>query len=471
MNNLFAVILAGGSGTRLWPFSRQNFPKQLLRLSPEGRYSLLQETLKRIESRIPPENTIFVASEQLIPEIRSQVNEYMGESSSSCRIIGEPMPRNTAPAILLGALVVHETDPEGLVLVLPSDHVIEDVSAFEQAIDASLDAARDGFLVTYGIRPTRPETGYGYIKAGESIGNVYRVDRFEEKPDPERAREFLEDQNYSWNSGIFLFSAKSIIDEAHKHQPDLMNQLETLDLELFTNIREIFESIEPISIDYGIMEKTDKAATLPTAMGWSDLGSWDSFHDIGVKDERGNVVSGNVMCFDTSDSLLLESGKVVAVAGMKDVIVIDTDDALLVCPRGSSQDVKKVVERLEMEKMREHIEHPVIRRPWGTYVILEEGTGYKVKKIIVETGQRLSLQLHSHRSEHWVFVKGNASVVSGDDVIKVGPNDRVFIPVGIKHRVVNEGTVPVEFIEVQHGDYLEEDDIVRFEDVYGRVDK
>lgn len=470
MNNLFAIILAGGSGTRLWPYSRQNFPKQLLRLSPEGKYSLLQETLRRIEERIPPENTIFVTSEHLIPEIRSQINEYMGDSSSSCRIIGEPMARNTAPAILLGALVVHETDPEGLVLVLPSDHVIEDVSAFKQAVDASLEAARDGFLVTYGIRPTRPETGYGYIKAGESIGNVYRVDRFEEKPDVEKAREFLEDDRYTWNSGIFLFSAKSIMEEARRHQPALMGLLENLDLERFTNIREIFESIEPISIDYGIMEKTDRAATLPTAMGWSDLGSWDSFHDIGVKDERGNVVSGNVMCFDTSDSLLLESGKVVAVAGMKDVIVIDTDDALLVCPRGRSQDVKKVVERLEKEGMREHIEHPVVRRPWGTYVILEEGIGYKVKKIVVETGQRLSLQLHSHRSEHWVFVKGNASVVSGDDVIKVGPNDRVFIPVGMKHRVVNEGTVPVEIIEVQHGDYLEEDDIVRFEDVYGRIE-
>ena len=249
-----------------------------------------------------------------------------------------------------------------------------------------------------------------------------------------------------------------------------MKQLESIDLELFTNIEEIFESIDPISIDYGIMEKTSRAATLPTTMGWSDLGSWDSFHEIGVKDDKGNVVSDNVICLDTTDSLLLESGKVMAVSGMKDVIVVDTEDALLVCPRGRSQDVKMVVDWLEKEGMREHIDHPAVRRPWGTYVILDEGIGYKVKRIVVEPGQRLSLQLHKHRSEHWVFVKGEATVVCDEDVKKVGINDRIFVSAGVKHRVVNNGTVPVEFIEVQHGDYLEEDDIVRFEDVYGRIE-
>ena len=328
----------------------------------------------------------------------------------------------------------------------------------------------DGLLVTFGIKPTRPETGYGYIKAGERAGNVYRVDNFEEKPDPERARELVEDRSYSWNSGIFLFSTRSIVEEARKLQPALMEQLEKLDLELFSNITDIFGSIEPISIDYGIMEKTDRAAVLPTTMGWSDLGSWDSFHEIGVKDGGGNVVSGNVLCFDTSDSLLLESGKVMAVSGMSNVIVIDTDDALLVCPRGRSQDVKKVVETLDREGKTEHIDHSRVRRPWGSYVVLEQGDGYKVKRIIIEAGHRLSLQLHRHRSEHWVFVRGEASVVRGEESIKVGVNDRVYIPAGTKHRVANDGTESVEFIEVQHGDYLEEDDIVRFEDVYGRVE-
>ncbi len=470
MSGLYAVILAGGSGTRLWPFSRQNFPKQLLKLSQDGQYSLLQETIRRIESRISPENMIFLTSEHLVPQIRSQISEYLGDASKLCRIVGEPLARNTGPAILLGALIVHSRDPDGLVLALPSDHVIEDVSAFSRAIDTSLDAARDGFIVTYGIRPARPETGYGYIRAGERVGSVYRVDRFEEKPGPERAREFFEDPDYSWNSGIFLFSANSILEEAGKHRPDLLKQLEGIDLEHFTNIREIFESIDPISIDYGIMEKTARAAILPTTMGWSDLGSWDSFHETGVKDDKGNVVSGNVICLDTTDSLLLESGKVMAVSGMKDVIVVDTDDALLVCPRGRSQDVKMVVARLDKEGMREHIDHPLVRRPWGTYLVLDEGTGYKVKKIVVEPGQKLSLQLHKHRSEHWVFVKGEAVVVCDEEVKTVGVNDRIFVPAGVKHRVINDGTVPAEFIEVQYGDYLEEDDIIRFEDVYGRVD-
>ncbi|MGD8353686.1 MAG: mannose-1-phosphate guanylyltransferase, partial [Pseudomonadota bacterium] len=296
MNNLYALILAGGSGTRLWPMSRMEMPKQLLNLG--GDLSLFQETVDRLGGRIPPERMVFVTSSELATDIKDQLRRLLGERSGECLVVAEPVGRNTAPAILLGARIVQAKDPDALILAAPSDHVIQDVPSFTAVIDRSLEAAASGMIVTYGIEPTRPETGYGYIRAGEQTGNVFKVDKFEEKPVVERARQFIQDPAYTWNSGIFLFSAGSIIHEAQEHLPDLMNALEDIDPGSLSGLEEVYGSIESVSIDHGIMEKTDRAAVIPVSMGWSDLGSWDSLYEMREKDASGNVMSGDVMDID-----------------------------------------------------------------------------------------------------------------------------------------------------------------------------
>ncbi|MDF1526653.1 MAG: mannose-1-phosphate guanylyltransferase/mannose-6-phosphate isomerase [bacterium] len=467
MNELYALILAGGSGTRLWPMSRQASPKQLISLGRE--LSLFQETVSRIRTRIEPERMIFVTSRELAGDIRDHLRRLLGEKSNGCIIVAEPLGRNTAPAILLGARIVQARDPKALLLVAPSDHIIQDTPSFIQAIENSLDAAASGMVVTYGITPTRPETGYGYIKAGEKEGNVYRVERFEEKPDAVRAEELLKDKNYTWNSGIFLFSVKSIMEEAEKYLPVQTSALKNIDPETLDGLDEAYSGMEPMSIDHGIMEKTDRAAVIPVSMGWSDLGSWDSFYEMREKESSGNVVSGDVFGLENEDCLILGEGKFLAVSGMKDTIVVQTEDATLICPRGRSQNVRHIVAHLEEQGRSERLVHLTVRRPWGSYTVLTESDLYKVKRLSVDPHQKMSLQKHERRSEHWVVVKGEVIVTLGEDQITLKANEGITIPIGTLHRIENPGEETAELVEVQLGDYVGEDDIVRFDDDYGRA--
>jgi mannose-1-phosphate guanylyltransferase/mannose-6-phosphate isomerase len=353
--------------------------------------------------------------------------------------------------------------------VAPSDHIIQDIDSFSQAIDSSLDAAASGMIVTYGITPTRAETGYGYIKAGQKEGKVFRVERFEEKPTPARAEELLKDKKYTWNSGIFLFSVRSIMEEAEKHLPTLSSALRRIDPESLDGLDEVYNEIGSISIDHGIMEKTDRAAVIPVSMGWSDLGSWDSLYEMRQKDSSGNVVSGDVFGLENEDCLILGEDKFLAVSGMKDTIVVQTEDATLICPRGRAQDVRHIVEHLEEQGRSERLVHPTVRRPWGAYTVLIESDMYKVKRLTVDPHQKMSLQKHEMRSEHWVVVTGEIIVTRGEDQMTLKANEGVTIPIGTAHRIENPGDEAAELVEVQLGEYVGEDDIIRFDDDYDRV--
>lgn len=464
--DLYAVILAGGAGSRLWPMSRAGDPKQMLNLA--GELTMLQDTIKRLESRVPADRLIFITSTELEDNLRAQVRRFLGYKAGKCRIIAEPAARNTAPAILLGAHVIGSSDPDGIMICAPADHLIMDSCAFIDAVDDALDAACKGKLITFGVRPTRPETGYGYIKCGTDFGKVVLVDRFVEKPPLEKARQFAEDRSYLWNSGIFLFKASTVLEEARRFMPERVAAIEAVDPVSLEGLKAAYAGMEPVSIDHGIMEKTELAAVKQVSMGWSDVGSWDSLYEIGEKDVSGNVIQGNTIALDSVGNYLSSGRRLLAVTGVRDLIVVQTEDATLVCPRGGSQDVKAIVDLLKEEGRAELTEHPTVRRPWGSYTVLEKGPGYKIKKIVVNPGAKLSLQSHARRSEHWVVVSGKAKVTRGDDVMTVDTNESTFIPVGTRHRLENPGDLPLEIIEVQSGDYVEEDDIERFDDDYGR---
>jgi len=412
---------------------------------------------------------IFVTSAELVGDIKDHLRRLLGENSNDCIVVGEPIGRNTAPAILLGALVVQAKDPDALLLVAPSDHIIQDVDSFIQTVEASLDAAASGLIVTYGIKPTRAETGYGYIKAGQKEGKVYRVERFEEKPTSSRAEVLLKDNKYTWNSGIFLFSVKAITEEAQKHLPTLSSAIQKIEPETMDGLEEAYSEIESISIDHGIMEKTDRAAVIPVSMGWSDLGSWDSVYEMRQKDSSGNVVSGDVLGLENENCLILGGDKFLAVSGMKDTVIVQTEDATLICPRGRTQDVRHIVGHLEEHDRSERLVHPTVRRPWGEYTVLTESDMYKVKRITVDPHQKLSLQKHESRSEHWVVVTGEVVVTRGDEEMTLKANEGITIPIGTLHRIENTGDEPAELVEVQLGEYVGEDDIIRYDDDYDRV--
>ena len=468
---LIPLILSGGSGTRLWPVSRKNLPKQFLSLTGQG--TLFQQTLAR--TRLLPDiaSPIVVASE----DHRFLVAEQLLESGiEGATIVLEPVARNTAPAIALGALQAIERDPEAILLVLPADHLIGDTSNFTGGVELALPAASKVWLVTFGIRPDRPETGFGYIRRAESIGEgVYRVAQFVEKPTLVTAESYLADGGYDWNSGMFMFKAARYLEELGQQAPDMLAAIRAahasvkVDLDFVRIDPEAFAEVPDNSIDYAVMEKTQRAAVIPVACDWSDIGSWSALWLAGMRDAQGNLREGDTIAVNTCNSLLRSHQRhLLATVGVDDLIVVTTPDATLVAHRDAAQDVKRVVDELKAAGRTEHSLHRVVRRPWGSYDSLESADRFQVKRIVVKPGASLSLQKHHHRAEHWIVVSGTAEVTCDEKIFLLGENQSTYIPLGSVHRLRNPGKVPLEIIEVQSGSYLGEDDIVRLEDVYGR---
>jgi len=471
------VILSGGSGTRLWPLSRQLYPKQLLPLVSND--TMLQETVGRLEGIDNLSAPLIICNE----EHRFLVAEQLRSIDKAAeKIILEPVGRNTAPALTLAALAMVDT-PETILLVMPADHVIQNVVAFQSAVNDAALLAQQGYLVTFGIVPDSAETGYGYIQRGDAIAghDALKIKSFVEKPDIDTAETYLASGEYYWNSGMFMMTVATWLEEIKQHCPDIYQHCEKAyrkgkqDLDFYRVDVEIFSSCPSDSIDYAVMEKAvsetaiHHAAVIPLSAGWSDVGAWSSLWEVGDKDDMGNVIRGEVMAQNTENSLLFSSHRLVATIGLKDTIVVDTADALLVADKGHTQDVKKVVDWLKTQNREEHLTHRQVHRPWGTYEGIDVGDRYQVKRITVNPGAALSLQMHHHRAEHWIVVSGTAQVTRDDEVFLVSENQSTFIPIGTKHRLENKGTIPLEMIEVQSGSYLGEDDIVRFDDIYGRT--
>lgn len=468
---IYPVILSGGSGSRLWPLSREQFPKQLQALT--GDHTLIQDTALRLG----PDTTPKVAAPIVVcnDAHRFIVAEQLRAVGVEPRaIIIEPQGRNTGPAIAVAAQVVAD-DPTALLLVMPSDHLIRQPEAFRIAVATAVPLAKDGKLVTFGIAPSEPSSAYGYIKQGEPLhGGAFEVAAFVEKPDVKTAQQFLDSGEYSWNGGIFLFPAQAFLEELTRFEPDIAPRCQAAldkgsnDLFFFRLDADSFATVPSQSIDYGVMERTDKAAVVPVDMGWSDVGSWSALHDESEQNEDGNTLIGDVVSIDNKNTYVRSEKQTTAVVGLDGAIVVVTDDAVLVTDRAHDQTVKDAVTQLKKAGKAAATAHAKTYRPWGWFQTVDEGERFKVKRIGVKPGAKLSLQKHWHRSEHWVVVKGEAQVVNGDQEIILGENESTFIPAGTSHRLENPGKVDLEMIEVQSGEYVGEDDIVRLDDDYGR---
>lgn len=468
------VILSGGSGTRLWPLSRALRPKQLL--SMVSNHTMIQDTvtrLKGIENIVDP---IIVCNEEHRFTIAEQMREISIHPSA---IILEPFGKNTAPAVAISAIQSQKIDDDPVLLVLPADHVIGNNEAFHAAVKIGYQAALEDRLVTFGIVPNAPETGYGYIKSGKELKNnqIFSVEKFVEKPDEKTAQAYLDEGNYYWNSGMFMFKASVYLQELEKYNQTMYacskSSLETakIDMDFIRLDKGVFETCPSDSIDYAVMEKTESAAVIPVDIQWNDIGSWAALWEVGESDQKGNVTHGDVILEDTNNSYVHAESRLVTTIGLNDHIVVETVDAILVAHRDKAQNVKDIVEQLKAGNRDEATIHNKAYRPWGAYECIDHDSRFQVKRITVNPGASLSLQLHHHRSEHWIVVQGTARVTCGDKVFLMAENESTYIPLGEKHRLENTGKIPLELIEVQTGTYLGEDDIVRFDDVYGREDK
>ena len=466
---LTPVLLCGGVGSRLWPVSREAHPKQFLPLA--GELSMLQETLQRT-SGLEETAPLVVCNEEhrfMVAEQLRQIDLHAGA------LILEPQGRNTAPAVALAALQAIASDPEALLLVLPADHLIQDVEAFVEAVGKALPLARQGRLMTFGVVPASPETGYGYIKCGAALdSDLYDLERFVEKPDVATAQSYLDSGGYLWNSGMFLLRAATYLEQLGEHAPEILACCEqamtgaSSDMDFVRPDAQAFDQCPSDSIDYAVMENTAAGGVVSLDCGWSDVGAWSALWDVAERDSDGNVCQGDVMLDNCHESYFRSESRLVAATGVDNLVVVETADAVLVADRARVQDVKRIVNRLKEQERSEADLHRRVYRPWGCYESLITAERFQVKRIVVNPGQTLSLQMHPHRAEHWNIVHGTAEVTCEDRVFMLGEDESTYIPLGHKHRLTNPGRIPLELIEVQSGAYLGEDDIVRFEDVYGR---
>ena len=467
---LIPVILSGGSGTRLWPTSRSAMPKQFLALV--GPQTLFQETLLRCQGLPGLQAPLIVTNEDHRFLVAEQLRE-LGKTDAT--ILLEPVARNTAPAIAAAAFAALKQSADAVMLVMPSDHVVRDPVAFRRAVTDALPSAKAGKLVTFGIVPTGPETGFGYIEKGQDLGEggVCEVQSFKEKPSLVQAQSLLASGKFVWNAGIFLFTAQSFLTELKTHEPLIHASVEKAfqeaqrDQDFLRLTKEPFESAPSISVDYAVMERTKHAAVRPVDCGWNDVGSWSSIWEVRDKDDQGNAVPSNSIAIDTKNTLV-SSQRLVAMIGLEDLVIVDTDDALLIAHRSQAQKTKDIVDTLKARGDKSWQMHRKVARPWGSYDSIDASDRFQVKRITVKPGASLSLQMHHHRAEHWIVVQGTARITKGEEVFVLSENQSTYIPLGVTHRLENPGKIPLELIEVQSGSYLGEDDIVRFEDKYGR---
>jgi mannose-1-phosphate guanylyltransferase/mannose-6-phosphate isomerase len=465
------VILSGGSGTRLWPLSRKEYPKQYLPLA--GDNTMLQETILRLSGLVNLAAPIIVCNADhrfLVAEQCQQIG------IKNPTILLEPVGRNTAPAIAAAALQSLKYSDDSMLLVLSADHVIQDVDAFHEAINIASNQAQEGKLATFGIVPTDANTGYGYIKSSKNnTDGAYKVEEFVEKPDLETAEKYLDQGNYLWNSGMFMFKTETLIDELTAHSPDIVNSVSDAvnnaeqDLDFIRLDKQAFESSPSDSIDYALMEKSDNVVVVPLGAGWSDVGSWSTLYDIGVKDSSGNVLKGDVIAKDTTNTYIYASHHMVTTVGVDNLVVIDTPDATFIASQDKAHEVKSIVESLQKKGRDEAHSNRKVYRPWGWYDSIEVGKHFQVKRLHVNPGAKLSLQMHNKRAEHWVVVSGTATAINGEEILTLTEGDSTYIPICTTHGLENKTNEQLEIIEVQSGTYLGEDDIVRFEDIYGRV--
>ncbi len=476
--HVYGTILAGGSGTRFWPLSRERFPKQLLNIV--GEETLIQQTVRRVLSAIPTERICIVTNPFQAESITLQLREWKDDLREN--VFLEPEGRNTAPAIGLAAQRLVARDPQAIMLILPADHVIQGARKFKQAVSLGARLAREGRLVTFGVPPSRPECGYGYIRPDVRVclrtqGGLsgHPVARFVEKPSLAKAKHYVKQGTWLWNSGIFMWQASTLLEELARFQPVLFSALHAYDVQArkgasSERLLALYRQLPAVSIDHGVMEHSARSAVIPVEFSWSDVGSWSNLREVAPLDDHQNVTIGRVVAMDSDNNVLFGDQRLVAAIGLSHMVVVDTPDATLVCPQSRSQDVKQLVAQLQRQKAPELVEHRTVFRPWGSYTVLEEGKNYKIKKVTVRPGSRLSLQVHQHRSEHWVVIAGTARVIRGDDIFDLQRGESTMIPQQTQHRLANEGSTILELIEVQNGSYVGEDDITRIHDDYERIE-